>query len=62
MTTKTEVDLPSVDEVTITRDSYRRLIQQSHFLMLLKTYGVDNWSGYDEVVRVLNGDNEDDEI
>lgn len=61
-TTKIEPDLHSVDEVTISRELYDRLTKDRVFLVLLRAYGVDNWSGYDEVVRVLNGDNEDDEI
>lgn len=36
------------ETVTITKEEYDRLIQESLFLECLRCAGVDNWDGYSE--------------
>lgn len=42
-----------VDMVTIPREHYEALINDSDFLDALHIAGVDNWDGYEEVKETL---------
>jgi hypothetical protein len=37
-----------MDNITITKSLYRRLIERDDFLSCLEDCGVDNWDGYSE--------------
>ena len=41
--------------VTISQSELDRLQGDSDFLAALKAAGVDNWSGYDAAIEILNG-------
>ncbi len=40
-----------MDNVTITREEYETLLEDSKFLQALLSAGVDNWEGYDLVLE-----------
>lgn len=39
--------LRNAETVTITKDEYESLLEDSNFLCALESAGVDNWDGYD---------------
>jgi hypothetical protein len=41
------------ETVTITKEEYERLLEDSEFLNCLRAQGVDNWVGYDDAVDML---------
>ena len=41
------------ETVTISKSEYNRLLKDSQLLVGLLAAGVDNWSGYDEVIEML---------
>jgi hypothetical protein len=45
--------------VTISREEYASLLEDSNFLNCLEACGVDNWQGYDYAREMYN--HEDDE-
>lgn len=44
------------DEITIPKKLYDKLVRDVRFLSLLEAYGVDNWEGWDECVRMMADD------
>lgn len=46
------------ETITISKEEYARLLEESHFLRCLEGAGVDNWSGYDFAQEMY--DNEKD--
>jgi hypothetical protein len=50
------------ETVTITKEEYEQLIEDSEFLACLEMMGVDNWCGYSEAVESYKDglDNEND--
>lgn len=46
------------DEVTIKKSEYDRLQEAYGFLECLRACGVDNWSGYDDAIDMMNGEEE----
>ena len=40
--------------VTISKKEYTMLLDNNKFLLLLQTYGVDNWEGYDLASQEFN--------
>ena len=44
--------------VTITKDEYESLIEDSKKLNALEIMGVDNWCGYGDAMEYLNGEEE----
>lgn len=40
--------VPGVEVVTISKDEYEQLLEDSSFLQCLEAVGVDNWEGYEE--------------
>ena len=46
------------DEVTISRDEYNMLLQDSEFLNCLEACGVDNWIGYGDACEMMEGEDE----
>ena len=42
-------------DITITKDEYQRLLDDSRFLAMLQNYGVDNWEGWDDCVQAFDG-------
>ena len=49
------------DEVTISRDEYDMLLQDSEFLNCLEACGVDNWIGYHDACEMMEEDEEQEE-
>ena len=47
------------DEVTISRDEYDMLLQDSEFLNCLEACGVDNWIGYGDAYEMFEGEGEE---
>ncbi|HEU0144188.1 MAG TPA: hypothetical protein VFQ47_05335 [Nitrososphaera sp.] len=47
----------SEDTVTITREEYLDLLEDSSFLLCLAACGVDNWIGYDDAREMFNQEN-----
>lgn len=47
------------DTVTITRDHYESLVEDSNILMKLESHGVDNWIGYEDAIRDYEGLSDD---
>ena len=43
---------------TITEKEYKRLLKDSNFLSCLEACGVDNWHGYSEAWRMMDGEEE----
>jgi len=46
--------------VTISKKEYTMLLDNNKFLLLLQTYGVDNWEGYDLASQEFNKEIEDE--
>lgn len=40
------------DFITISKKDYKNLQEDSHFLFCLRSFGVDNWEGYDLVCNM----------
>ena len=51
----------SEETVTIPARQFKNLIEARDELRALYAAGVDNWEGYDEVMRQLHGDEDEDE-
>ena len=49
------------DEVTISRDEYDMLLQDSEFLNCLEACGVDGWHGYGDACEMFEEDEEQEE-
>jgi hypothetical protein len=50
------------NETTTIKTSYYETLKRSHdLLMALQEYGVDNWEGYSEAVRIAFPDADEDE-
>lgn len=52
------------ETVMLSAEQHQKLVDDSTLLNLLRAYGVDNWSGYDDAIREyfkLTDDEEDDE-
>jgi hypothetical protein len=43
------------ETITITRKEYESLVADSDFLEALQSAGVDNWSGYDYALEIMQG-------
>jgi hypothetical protein len=41
------------ENITITKDEYRRLLNAEDKLSCLESCGVDNWSGYDDAMEMM---------
>ena len=51
-----------METVTISKEEYEKLLDDSNFLNKLYAHGVDNWSGFDYAVDDLEEDEfEEDE-
>lgn len=48
------------ETVTISKQEYENLKEDSAWLLCLESAGVDNWSGYDYARELYNGDLEED--
>jgi hypothetical protein len=46
------------ETVTISKKEYDELLEESKKLSALESWGVDNWSGYDEAMRDLRENEE----
>ena len=46
------------EKVTITKEEYDQLQEDSRFLDCLRAAGVDNWEGYDYAFEILNEEEE----
>ena len=44
------------DTVTISKEEYDELLDDSKFLSALRACGVDNWSGYDNALDMIDED------
>lgn len=44
--------------VTITKEEYDRLVDDSYMLSCLEACGVDNWSGWDDAMEMFNEEEE----
>ena len=44
----------SKETVTITKEEYEYLLEQSEFLGCLEACGVDNWNGYSDAYEMFN--------
>lgn len=49
-----------METVTISKDIYEELVENSKFLDCLKAAGVDNWEGYEEAQVMYEEDEEED--
>ena len=51
------------ETITISKEEYARLLEDSHFLQCLEDAGVDNWDGYSFSREMYNSEKnlEDDE-
>ena len=47
-----------METVTISKEKYDQLIEDSTFLNALRAMGVDNWEGYSEAYRMVIEDEE----
>jgi hypothetical protein len=47
--------------VTISKEEYESLLEDSQFLAALRAAGVDNWDGYSEAFEYLDEEAEEDE-
>ena len=47
------------ETVTIPKEEYESLLEDSRFLAALRAAGVDNWEGYDYAFDYLGEDEED---
>lgn len=43
-------------DITIPKKLYDELVRDARFLSLLESYGVDNWEGWDDCVRMMVDD------
>ena len=48
------------ETVTISKEEYESLLEDSDKLLALEGAGVDNWSGYDEAMEMMREMNEED--
>jgi hypothetical protein len=48
-----------MDEITLSKDEYERMLSEIDFLECLRACGVDNWNGYDYAVEMFNDENPD---
>lgn len=48
-------DMP-VTHVSLRIEDYNHLVERDNFLSALEAAGVDNWEGYSEAFRVLEGE------
>lgn len=44
------------ETVTISTDEYAQLLRDSEFLECLIACGVDNWEGYSDALKMMNGE------
>jgi hypothetical protein len=44
------------EEITITKEEYEKLVEDSKVLDALRRCGVDNWEGYDEAMELIEAD------
>jgi hypothetical protein len=42
--------------IAIPEGEYTRLVERDEFLSCLEVAGVDNWGGYDNAFRILEGE------
>ena len=47
------------EEVTISRDEYNMLLQDSEFLSCLEACGVDGWYGYRDAYEIFEASKEE---
>ncbi|MEU3522315.1 hypothetical protein AB0E62_00305 [Streptomyces sp. NPDC038707] len=53
------LDIKTDEEtITITVSTYKVLVQHSAELVALHEFGVDNWGGYGDAMRSLDGEDE----
>lgn len=45
--------------ITIKKELYDMLVQDSDLLDALRSCGVDNWEGYGDAMRMVNGDEDE---
>lgn len=50
-----------MEQVTISKKVYDRLIEDSNLLSCLQAAGVDNWEGYSFALEECDGDSEDED-
>ena len=48
------------ETVTISKEEYESLLEDSNKLLALEGAGVDNWEGYDEAMDMMREMNEED--
>jgi hypothetical protein len=48
------------ETVTISKEEYESLLEDSNKLLALEGAGVDNWEGYDEAMEMMREMNEED--
>ena len=48
------------ETITIKKEEYDMLVQNSNMLDALHECGVDNWEGYGDAMRMVIGDDDDD--
>lgn len=46
------------EKVTISKEEYNQLQEDSLFLEYLRAAGVDNWEGYDYAIQMMNDDSD----
>ncbi len=59
--TNYEVKFNGDGTVTVTREYYDDLVDDSMFLNCLRNAGVDNWEGYEYACEEFNSEGDDDE-
>jgi hypothetical protein len=52
------MDTNNQEMVTITKAEYEKLLKDQDWLACLEAAGVDNWQGYDEAIRIRDGEDE----
>lgn len=49
------------ETVTISKEEYDSLLEDQHMLQCLQGAGVDNWSGYDLAIEMMNEEEDEND-